>query len=264
MFRRGVGRVLASAAGVQLCATAMCLSDKELAKKPDWYKKEVIELEESLKRLGRHGYTWSPSALQKSYESLKKFSDFSHVEVLWRLARACVEKAGFSKCPKEKAHLLHEGLDYAKKALSLEGDTQSAGAHKWYAIALLKLQDLEKKADRSADIIKHLEMACNLDRRDAYAAHLLGVSHYEKKNYAEALSFFEKAEQIKERFSIRNLYYIGLVQHATGKKEEAIKTFIAAYRSHPQNECDVDARFQAKTKLMKLKVKPEEYEVEDY
>uniref|UniRef100_A0A0K0CU01 TPR_REGION domain-containing protein n=1 Tax=Angiostrongylus cantonensis TaxID=6313 RepID=A0A0K0CU01_ANGCA len=272
MFRRAVCRVLASAAGVQLCATAVCLTDKELAKKPDWYKKDVLELEESLKRLGRHGFINSPSVLQKSYEALKKFSDFSNVEVQWRLARACVEKAGFTKCHKERAHLLHEAVDYAKKALSLEGDNQNAGAHKWYHLDssilfnffFFKLQDIERKVDRSADVIKHLEMASKLDKNDAYTVHLLGVTHYNRNNYAEALSLFQKAEQIKEKFSVKNLYYIGLVQQATGKKEEAIKSYIAAYRSPAQNECDLNARFLAKAKLMKLKVKPEDYEVEEY
>ncbi|VDM58956.1 unnamed protein product [Angiostrongylus costaricensis] len=219
MFRRAVGRVLASAAGVQFCTTAVCLTDKELAKKPDWYKKDVLELEESLKRLGRHGFTNSPLVLQKSYEALKNFLVFTTL--------------------------------FNSKLLM-------------YAIALIKLQDIEKKVDRSADIIKHLEMASKLDKNDAYTVHLLGVIHYNKNNYAEALSLFQKAEQIKEKFSVKNLYYIGLVQQATGKKEEAIKSYIAAYRSHAQNECDLNARFLAKAKLMKLKVKPEDYEVEEY
>lgn len=262
MFRRAAGRVFASAAGIQICASAVCLTDKDLEKKPDWYKKDVLQLEDSLKRLGRRGFTYSPSLLEKSYDALKKFSDFSNVEIQWRLARACVEKSRFTKCPKEKAHLLHEAIEYAKKALSLEED--NAGAHKWYAIALLKLQKMNKKVDHSADIIKHLETASKLDKDDAYTVHLLGVVHYKKKNYTEALSLFEKAEKIKEKFSVKNTYYIGLILETIGKKEEAIKSYIAAYRAHARNECDLEARFLAKAKLVKLKVKPEDYAIEEY
>lgn len=41
---------------------------------------------------------------------------------------------------------------------------------------------------------------------------------------------------VKERFSPCNLYYMGAALHAMGKKEEAIKNLIAAYRAHAHNE----------------------------
>uniref|UniRef100_A0A158PA31 MADF domain-containing protein n=1 Tax=Angiostrongylus cantonensis TaxID=6313 RepID=A0A158PA31_ANGCA len=82
------GLVFTSAAGVQLCANTVCLTGKELAKTLDCYKKGVLELEESLKKLGRQGFTNSPSVMQKSYEALKKFSDFSNVEARCRFVRA--------------------------------------------------------------------------------------------------------------------------------------------------------------------------------
>ncbi|KJH40693.1 tetratricopeptide repeat protein [Dictyocaulus viviparus] len=274
MFRTIVGRAVASAAGLQFCATAICLSDKELSKKPKWYQKDVLELETSLKTLGRRGFTDSPTVLSEAFDTLKKFSDFSNVEVQWRLARACVEKSVFSKCVKEKTNLLHEAVEYAKKAFALDLDNHCAGAHKckgvfkhaifMYAIALSMLQDIDKKADRTADIIKHFELASEIDSNDAYTCHLLGVVHYRKKNYEEALSLFEKAEKIKEKFSVRNLYYMGLTLQDTGKTKEAIRSYIAAYKLRPSSEYDIMARSQAKAKLLKLNVSKEEYEEGKY
>ncbi|VDN25090.1 unnamed protein product [Cylicostephanus goldi] len=36
MFRRILSRAVAATAGMQVCAAATALSDKELAKKPEW------------------------------------------------------------------------------------------------------------------------------------------------------------------------------------------------------------------------------------
>nr|CDJ85730.1 Regulator of microtubule dynamics protein 1 [Haemonchus contortus] len=132
MFRSVIGRIVASAAGVQVCAAGVALTDKQLSKKPDWYQKDVHALEDSLKKLGRHGFNTSPSAVNESYETLKKYAHISNVEIHWRMARALLEKSYFTKCPTERAHLVHEAKDCAKKALTLESDTPSAGAHKWF------------------------------------------------------------------------------------------------------------------------------------
>ncbi|VDO24553.1 unnamed protein product [Haemonchus placei] len=90
-----------------------------------------------------------------------------------------------------------------------------------YAIVLANVEELDSKADHSAEIVKHLEKAVELDADDAYTVHMLGVAHYKKKNYAEALSCFQKAENIR-------------------------------------------ARALAKTMLLKLKVKREDYVEEEY
>ncbi|EPB71535.1 tetratricopeptide repeat protein [Ancylostoma ceylanicum] len=274
MFRRVLCRVAAASAGVQLCAAGVALTDKQLAKKPECslrmrgyllrYRKDVHALVVSLKKLGRHGFNTSPAALNEAYETLKKYEDLSNLDVLWRLARVLTEKAFFCKCPKEKAHLLHEAKEYALKALSLEGENRCAGAHKWYAIILYRLEDVDKKADYSEEVIKHLEMAADLDKEDAYTAHLLGIAHHKKRNYAEAVAAFEKAEKIKARFSPCNLYYMGAALYAMGKKEEAIKNLIAAYRAHAHNEHEIKARSEARGMLLRLKVKPEDYEIEEY
>lgn len=264
MFRGVINRVAASAVGVHICAAGVALTDKQLSKKPDWYQKDVRALENSLKRMGRYGFNASPLVVEESYQTLMRFADLSNVEVHWRIARALVEKSFFSKNTEEKVRLLKEAKLYAKKAMNLEGENCCAGAHKWYAVALSKLDELETKSDNSVEIVHHLEKAAKADGEDAYTAHLLGVSQYKRKNYSEALSHFEKAELIKKNFSTCNLYHIGLALNSMGKREQAISSFIAAYRTHPQNEHEVKARTLAKAMLLKLKVKQEDYEIEEY
>ncbi|VDM66793.1 unnamed protein product [Strongylus vulgaris] len=203
MFRRILSRAVAVSAGVQLCAAATALSDKELAKKPEchlvveeaerleenlekinqttefnyhamMYRKDVIALEHSLESLGRHGFNTSQSTVEQAYETLKKYEDLKNAEVQWRLARALVEKAFWSRDLNEKMRLLHEAHDMAKQAITLAGDSNCAGAHKWYAIVLHRLEDLDKKADHYTEMVKHLEMAAKFDKEDAYTVHLLG------------------------------------------------------------------------------------------
>ncbi|KAK6055589.1 tetratricopeptide repeat protein [Cooperia oncophora] len=264
MFRNVIGRIAASAAGVQMCAAGVALTDKQLSKKPEWYRKDVLALEDTLKRMGRHGYNTSPMLVNDAYETLKKYAHISNIEIHWRMARALIEKSYFTKCPTEREHLVHEAKECAKKALSFETEKPCAGAHKWYAIALSAVDELNPKADHSTEIVKHLEIAVSLDQDDAYAAFLLGVAHYKKKNYEEALSHFQKAESIKSNFSTSNLYYMGMAHHSSGNKEEARKCFIASYKLHAHNEHELKSRALAKAMLMKLKVKREEYEVEQY
>lgn len=64
------------------------------------------------------------------------------------------------------------------KALQLETSQGLAGAHKWYAIALIRLKQVDKdnKHLKNADkeIIKHLETAVKLDSKDAFSYHFLG------------------------------------------------------------------------------------------
>ncbi|KHJ86539.1 tetratricopeptide repeat protein [Oesophagostomum dentatum] len=264
MFRRIVSRVIAASAGVQMCAAATALTDKQLAKKPEWYRKDVAALEVSLERLGRHGFNTSPSYVKEAYETLMKYEDLPNAEVQWRLARALVEKAFWTKDVHEQERLLHQAKEYAQKGIKLEGEKRCAGAHKWYAIVLTKLQKLEKKANYYEEIVKHLETAASLDKQDAYTVHLLGVAHYKQGNFAKAIEAFENAEKVRERFSPCNLYYMGASLVEMGKKEEGIKKLIAAYRAHAHNEHEIKSRSRARTMLLHLEVDPAEYEIHPY
>ncbi|CAJ0591396.1 unnamed protein product [Cylicocyclus nassatus] len=227
------------------------------------YRKDVYALQQSLESLGRHGYNTSPSVVEQAYETLKKYEDLKSAEVQWRLARALVEKAFWMKENKDKLPVLHEAKELAKQAISLGGDS-CAGAHKWYAIILHRLGELDKKANYYDEMVEHLEKAVKLDEDDVYSVHLLGVVHYKHKKYEEALRQFEKAEHVREKFSPCNLYYYGAALLALGRKEEAIKHFIQAYKAHAHNEHEVKARADARTALLHLNVDQALYEIHPY
>ena len=67
---------------------------------------------------------------------------------------------------------------HLKKALNESNAENSAGANKWYAIALLRLSDISKKnkllAKADQEIPKHLELAIKLDPKDPSAYMELG------------------------------------------------------------------------------------------
>ena len=72
-----------------------------------------------------------------------------------------------------------------------------------YAIIICKLIHVDKKgckkhmSELKADIKNHLERATKIDSKDPFAWHLLGVYHFENKDYKEALTHFQKAEGIR-------------------------------------------------------------------
>ena len=53
------------------------------------------------------------------YDYLLAFKDQENDEILWRLARAAVDKGKHSSDDKEKQKLYFEAFDYIKKALTL-------------------------------------------------------------------------------------------------------------------------------------------------
>jgi tetratricopeptide (TPR) repeat protein len=268
MFRRAAtsfGKVATGLAGVQLgAAAAVALTDKELGKKPEWYQNAVRSLENSLKRLSKKGFIESETCLNDAQDALGRVSDIHNCEIQWRLARVYAEKAALSKCAHEKAHLLHDAKAAAKRALAVEPAKGSAGAHKWYAITIIRLAEIEPKTTNLDDAVKHLEIATKKDPSDPYSFTLLGIQQYNRKDYKEALESFEKAESIKAGFSANNKYYLGAALKANGKKDEAIKTLKEVLHAVPTGEFDGKAKFLAKGLLAQLGLKPEEYEVGEF
>jgi putative NADH-flavin reductase len=75
MYRRAVtyaAKMVAGAGSLQLGAAAVALTDKQLNKKPDWYKKEVLALEDSLKRLSTYAYIESEEVLNTAEENFNR------------------------------------------------------------------------------------------------------------------------------------------------------------------------------------------------
>ena len=130
--------------------------------------------------------------------------DLNNPEVSWRIARALAEKAELSPDAKKKAELLHDAVKHAKSALANEGAEGISGAHKWYAIALLRLSEVDaavrKDATNGAKVLDHLQRACKLDGNDPFAWSMLGQAQFKAKDYKEAQQALQKAESIKVRF----------------------------------------------------------------
>jgi tetratricopeptide (TPR) repeat protein len=271
MFRRAFAtsaKLATAVASVQFGAAAVALSDKQLNKKPDWYKNAVVSLEESLKKLSSYAFIESPETLDSAEAALKKVADIENTEILWRLARVYAEKAELTKNPDQQLKLLKEAASYAKKALALEPSSGSAGAHKWYAIILCHLLHVDKKvpknhiSDLKADVKKHLERATEIDSKDPFSWFLLGRVHFENKDYKEAINYFEKAEGLRSKFSAANLYYIGECQRHLGKKSDAVETLKSALVLAAKNKHDGKAKSEAKRVLLSsLKQKAEDIEV---
>jgi tetratricopeptide (TPR) repeat protein len=271
MFRRAfsaTAKLATGLASVQMGATAVALTDKQLNKKPDWYKNAVLSLEDSLKKLSTYKFIESPETLDHAEQALKKVADFENTEILWRLARVYAEKAELTKNTAEQLKLLKEAASYAKKALSLEPSSGSAGAHKWYAIIVCHLLHVDKKVpknhinDLKADVKKHLERATQIDPKDPFSWFLLGKIYFENKDYKEAINHFEKAEGLRSKFSAANLYYLGECQRHLGKKSEATESLKAALTLSAKNKHDGKAKSEAKRVLLSaLKQKAEDIEI---
>jgi tetratricopeptide (TPR) repeat protein len=269
MYRRAAvyaSKMIAGVGSLQLGAAAVALTDKQLGKKPEWYKNSVLSLEHSLKTLSKYSYIESEEVLNHAEESLQRFVDLNDPEILWRLARTFAEKAELIKCPKKKSELLHQAVHLAEKAVVSKAS--SAQAHKWLAISNERLIAVDKKASKNASlpekIFNHLKRATELDSNDPFTWHLLGVAQYKKKEYKDAIASFQKAESVKPNFSASNLFYLGDSQRLTGSKAEATETLKKAFNTPSKNKFDGKAKSEAKRILTtKLKQKPEDFEINE-
>lgn len=165
------------------------------------------------------------------------------------MARILAEKAKITKDKEEKKTLFLEALEYAEKAISNEPVSGSFGAHKWYAIIINYVGELEgtkSQIKRSYDMKVHLERALEINPLDATTWHILGVWHFTfadmpgyqrlaakaifgtppSSTYEEALRHFEKAEAIQPGFYKANNVYLGEVYDRLGQKDKAIEKFV--------------------------------------
>lgn len=140
-------------------------------------------------------------------------------ELLWRLARVVCEKGKLSTDANQKKELILEAFEIIKKALAHEPKDGSFGTHKWYAILLDYVGEIEgnkSRIQKSYEVREHLEKALTIFENDPTTWHILGVWHFSFANmgyatrmvakaifatppastYQEALHYFLKAEQI--------------------------------------------------------------------
>jgi tetratricopeptide (TPR) repeat protein len=205
---------------------------------------------------------------------LRRFERTTQPELLWRLARVLAEKAKIAQNKEEKKTLFDEALEYAEKAIKNEEAPGCFGAHKWYAIIVNYVGELEgtkAQIKRSYDIKVHLERALEIYGRDATTWHILGVWHFTfadmpsytrlaakaifgtppSSTYEEALRHFERAEALQPGFYKANSFYLGESHDRLGNKEKALEFYKKAFYAPIISVDDREAHEKALGKLKK-------------
>ncbi|CAD5229856.1 unnamed protein product [Bursaphelenchus xylophilus] len=257
MFRRVLqssAKLVAGVGALQLGAAGVALTDKQLGKKPAWYQDAVKSLESSLKELGKSSYIESEEVLTHAEEVFTRVVDLDNPHILWRLGRTFAEKAEFVHDPVKKVELLKKAVELTNKAIQLEGSNGLSGAHKWYAISAARLLSVDKKAVKDPkhtqeQIWAHLKKATELNPKDAYAFLHLGIAHFEKKEYKEALAAFKKADELRQN-TPQILFHLGEALRVSKQKQEAIDTLKKAVASYSRNKFDRKAKSDAKRVLL--------------
>ncbi|KAF1769618.1 hypothetical protein GCK72_001435 [Caenorhabditis remanei] len=219
--------------------------------------------------------------IDNCYNILKKFESSKCSELLWRLARVVCEKGKLAKDPNERKELILEAYEIIKKALENEPKEGCFGAHKWYAILLDYVGEIEgnkSRIEKSFLVREHLEKALSYFENDPTTWHILGVWHFSFANmgyatrmvakaifatppsstYQDALHYFLKAEQISPGFYSTNTYYIGEVYEQLGQKQDAIDAFKKSFKMPVVTSDDAAIHKKAYEKLKKYGVKDSE------
>jgi len=173
-------------------------------------------------------------------------------ELLWRLARAKHQLAMLPETSaSERATLLKSAAhDMAKAKIYVRSD---GGLYRWYGIILSDLTALQgnKEAIASAYEIRDcFTQALSLNPSDASAQHLLGrwcltiatmnswsrwfagmlYAEPPKSSLEEALSCFERAEELSPGFWVANGYHLAKTLSLMGKKDLASKWAVSTLR----------------------------------
>ncbi|CAJ0576124.1 unnamed protein product, partial [Mesorhabditis spiculigera] len=215
--------------------------------------------------------------IDNAYSILRKCASSRNPELLWRLGRVLCEKAKLTKDSNEKKTLMYEAFAILEKALENE-EKPSFGAHKWYAILLDYIGELEgnkSRIEKSYKVRDHLEKALNINQFDATTWYILGMWHFAfadmpgytrmiaktifgtppSSTYEEALRHFEKAELIQPNFYSKNTFAIAEVYERLGNKEKAVEYYKRAFKMAVISADDRDVHTKAHSKLGKFGIK---------
>ncbi|XP_071785257.1 regulator of microtubule dynamics protein 1-like isoform X2 [Asterias amurensis] len=205
------------------------------------------------------------------YDFISKHKESKNVDVLWRLCRACRDKAQMTATSAaDKKTLTYEALDISKRCLEI--NEQHFASHKWFAICISEVGDYEgiKKKVANAFIIRdHFLKAIELNPADATCYHLMGLwcftfadmAWYQRKiataifgtpptsTYEEALGYFKKAEETIPNFYSKNLLMLGKTYSKMGNKADAKVWLTKAADYSPQKDEDQEVVNEAKKLL---------------
>ncbi|GMT00312.1 hypothetical protein PENTCL1PPCAC_22486, partial [Pristionchus entomophagus] len=219
--------------------------------------------------------------IDNAYNILRKYETSEYPELLWRLARVLCEKGKLSKAQANRKKYFLEAFTVIQRALSCEPPEGSFGAHKWMAILLDYVGEIEGTKSRIAksyEVRKHLERALEINGKDATTWHILGLWHFTfadmssitrmaakaifgtppSSTYQEALELFLKAEELQPNFYSKNTYYIGEVYDRLGRHDESIKYYRQSFMAPVVSADDRDTHHLAHEKLRKAKVAAED------
>ncbi|MBO8130584.1 MAG: tetratricopeptide repeat protein [Candidatus Marinimicrobia bacterium] len=207
--------------------------------------------------------------LKKAHDSYK-----DSPEILWRLARAHFNIADQNSDDLDlQKENLYPGFEYAKKCIEI--DKNSAGGHKYYAILIGRIGEIEgtkQKITNSYAVKEHALIAIKLDPTDDANYHLMGRWHYAlsdlswierqiatvvygklpKASFEEAEFFFKKAHELAPD-DPRHLLWLGKTQLKLGKKEEAKKAFEMITKIKPKSDSEKRSIKEASELLKKIR-----------
>ncbi|KAE9420693.1 hypothetical protein Angca_006429, partial [Angiostrongylus cantonensis] len=208
--------------------------------------------------------------IENAYNILKRWGSSDCSELLWRLARVLCEKAKLSNDKAERTSLMYEAFAVVKKAIEKEPKGGCFGAHKWYAILLDYVGEIEGNKSR---ILKSYEVNVSLHyffiscfwhfsfADMGYTKRLLAKTIFATpptSTYEKALSYFLKAEEISPCFYSANTYYIGEVYEKIGDKDVAINYYKEAFKMPVVTADDHSIHKKAHEKLRKAGIKDTE------
>lgn len=193
-------------------------------------KEEKVVVDEVAAIISKADQLYHQNEVLQLYDYLLAFKEQENDEILWRLARAAVDKGKHSSDDKEKQKLYFEAFDYIKKALTL--NDKNFAVHKWYAILLDYTGEYEGTKQRISNAYQvktHFLKSIELNPTDATSIHSLGywcfvfadMPWYQKKiasalfatpptsSYDEALKYFLLAEETDPNFYSTNLLMLG-------------------------------------------------------
>ena len=142
-----------------------------------------------------------------------------------------------------------EALKFAEKAIANEPRDGCSGAHKWYAIVINYIGELEgikSHIKKSYKVKNHLEMALEIDPTDYISRMILGFWHFTfadlptyqrimakaifgtppSSTYQEALKHFTQVEAAKPSYYKANCYFLGETYSRLGDKEKAAELLV--------------------------------------
>ena len=192
------------------------------------------------------------------FKEIRLLSDYSNVEFVWRIARAYFNQAEQQSEEKKKNELFYKSYDYSKQALEL--DSMSAKANHYYAVLhgqIGLIEGTKQKIINSYGVLKHGEIAIDIDPNYDNTHHLLGRLNFElanlswfERNFASLIyetppkGTFEKAENYFQSSislnseDIRHWLWLGKTYIALNEDEKAYEALLKASSLDPKDEKD--------------------------